>query len=84
MLLKSPGNGSALHVAYTNTGSGYSAVIFLQCTSENQGENKRKIILQTYITLEKLFFNGRFPCFLFVKFPYQVLSLLTIQVFGQW
>ena len=48
--------------AYTNTGSGCSKVIFLQCTSENQGENKRKPILQTLITRETLFLSGRFPC----------------------
>ena len=47
--------------AYTNTGSGCSTVIFLLCTSENQGENKRKTILQTHITRETLL-SGRFSC----------------------
>ena len=47
---------------YANNGSGCSMVIILQCTSENQGENKRKTILQTLITRETLFLSGRFPC----------------------
>ena len=49
--------------AYTNTGSRCSAVnVFLQCTSENQGENKRKITLETHTTRETLLLRGRFPC----------------------
>ena len=49
--------------AYTSTGSGCSAVkTFLQCTSENQGENKRKTILQTHIIRDTLLQSGRFPC----------------------
>ena len=36
-------------------------VIFLQCTSENQRQNKRKTILQTHITRETLL-SGRFSC----------------------
>ena len=47
--------------AYTNTGSGCSTFIFLQCTSVNQGENKRETILQTNITRETLFLSGQFP-----------------------
>ena len=47
---------------YANNGSGCSMVIVLQCTSENQGENKRKAILQTLITRETLFLSGWFPC----------------------
>ena len=42
-------------------------VIFLQCTSENQGENKCKAILQTLFTRETLFLSGRFPCLKFIS-----------------
>ena len=36
-------------------------IIFLQCTLENQGENKHKTILQTHITRETLLSEG-FSC----------------------
>ena len=36
--------------------------IFLQFTSGNQGENKRKTILETHITRETLLLSARFPC----------------------
>ena len=48
---------------YANTDSGCSAAnIFLQRTSENKGENKKKTILEIHITRETLLLSGRFPC----------------------
>ena len=61
VLLKSPGNWSALRVGVYQHWVRMFTVIFLQFTLENQGENKHKTILQTHITRETLL-SGRFSC----------------------
>ena len=69
--------------AYTNTGSGCSAVnLFLQCTSENQGEKKtQNYIANTYHQRKLLLSGGFIVKKLFFQYPHRVFILLIVRVF---